>query len=178
MWKILQDKLTSKRWGQRETVRDTMDVRVQEDAKTGLGKGSEPLTGHVAAAKSLQSCPTLCYPIDGSPPGFPSLRFSRQEHWSGLPFPSPMHESEKSKWSRSVVSDSIDPMDCSPPGSSIHGIFQAKVLEWGYRSLNCSVLWRLHCPDLLNPGMATRLALGKEMRKKKQVASISSEEKL
>ena len=27
----------------------------------------------------------------------PSLGFSRQEHWSGLPFPSPMHESEKSK---------------------------------------------------------------------------------
>ena len=61
----------------------------------------------------------------------PSLRFSRQEHWSGLPFPSPVHESEKWKWSRSVVSDSSDPMDCSPPGSSIHGIFQAKVLEWG-----------------------------------------------
>ena len=36
----------------------------------------------------------------------PSLRFSTQEHWSGLPFPSPMHESEKSKWSHSVVSDS------------------------------------------------------------------------
>ena len=35
-----------------------------------------------------------------------SLGFSRQEHWSGLPFPSPMHESEKIKWSRSVVSDS------------------------------------------------------------------------
>ena len=34
----------------------------------------------------------------------PSLGFSRQEHWSGLPFPSPMHESEKWKWSRSVVS--------------------------------------------------------------------------
>ena len=48
-----------------------------------------------AAAKSLQSCPTLCDPIDGSPPGFPSLGFSRQEHWSGLPFPSPLHESEK-----------------------------------------------------------------------------------
>ena len=47
-----------------------------------------------AAAKSLQSCPTLCDPIDGSPPG-PSLGFSRQEHWSGLPLPSPMHESEK-----------------------------------------------------------------------------------
>ena len=36
----------------------------------------------------------------------PSLGFSRQEHWSGLPFPSPVHESEKWKWSRSVVSDS------------------------------------------------------------------------
>ena len=48
-----------------------------------------------AAAKSLQSCLTLCDPIDGSPPGSPSLGFSRQEHWSGLPFPSPMHESEK-----------------------------------------------------------------------------------
>ena len=43
-----------------------------------------------AAAKSRQSC--LCDPIDGSPP---SLGFSRQEHWSALPFPSPMHESEK-----------------------------------------------------------------------------------
>ena len=61
----------------------------------------------------------------------PSLGFSRQEHWSGLPFLSPMHESEKSKRNRSVVSDSSDPMDCSPPGSSIHGIFQARVLEWG-----------------------------------------------
>ena len=46
-------------------------------------------------AKSLQSCPTLCDPIDSSPPGFPVLGFSRQEHWSGLPFPSPVHESEK-----------------------------------------------------------------------------------
>ena len=36
----------------------------------------------------------------------PSMGFSRQEHWSGLPFPSPMHESGKLKWSRSVVSES------------------------------------------------------------------------
>ena len=60
----------------------------------------------------------------------PSLGLSRQEHWSGLPVPSPMHESEKRKWSCSVVSDSSDPMDCSLPGSSVHGIFQARVLEW------------------------------------------------
>ena len=82
-------------------------------------------------AKSLQSCPTLCDPIDGSHQAPPSLGFSRQEHWSGLPFPSPMHESEKWKWSRSVMSNSSDPMDYSPPGPSIHGIFQARVLEWG-----------------------------------------------
>ena len=47
------------------------------------------------AAKSLQLCPTLCDPTDGSPPGSTILGFFRQEHWSGLPFPSPMHESEK-----------------------------------------------------------------------------------
>ena len=48
-----------------------------------------------AAAKLLQWCPTLWDPIDSSPSGSPSLGFSRQEHWGGLPFPSPMHESEK-----------------------------------------------------------------------------------
>ena len=84
-----------------------------------------------AAAKSLQSCRTLCDPIDGSPPASLFLGFSRQEHWSGLPFPSPMHESEKWKWSHSVVSDPQRPHDCSLPGASVHGIFQARVLEWG-----------------------------------------------
>ena len=44
----------------------------------------------------------------------PSLGFSKQEHWSGLPFPSPMHESEKWKWSRSVVSDSSRPHGLQP----------------------------------------------------------------
>ena len=44
----------------------------------------------------------------------PSLGFSRQEHWSWLPFPSPMHESEKWKWSRSVVSDPQRPHGLQP----------------------------------------------------------------
>ena len=44
----------------------------------------------------------------------PSLGFSRQEHWSGLPFPSPVHESEKWKWSRSVVSYSSRPHGLQP----------------------------------------------------------------
>ena len=47
-----------------------------------------------AAAKSLQSCPTL-RPHRRQPTRLPSLGFSRQEQWSWLPFPSPMHESEK-----------------------------------------------------------------------------------
>ena len=60
-----------------------------------------------------------------------SLGFSRQEHWSGLPFPSPMHETEsESEVAQSCLTPS-DPMDCSLPGSSVHGIFQARVLEWG-----------------------------------------------
>ena len=44
----------------------------------------------------------------------PSLGLSRQEHWSGLPFPSPMHESEKWKWSHSVVSNSEQPHGLQP----------------------------------------------------------------
>ena len=46
-----------------------------------------------------------------------------------MPFPSPVHESE-SKVAQSCPTLS-DPMDCSLPGSSVHGIFQARVLEWG-----------------------------------------------
>ena len=59
----------------------------------------------VAAAKSLQLCLTLCNPRDGSPPGspVPGILQARTLEW--LPFPSPRHESEKWKWSRSVVSN-------------------------------------------------------------------------
>ena len=55
----------------------------------------------------------------------PSLGFSRQEHWSGLPLPSPMRESEVAQSCPTLS----DPMDCSLPGSSAHGIFQARGLE-------------------------------------------------
>ena len=61
----------------------------------------------------------------------PSLGFSRQEHWSGLPFPSPMHESENESEVAQSCPTLSNPMDCGPPGSSVHGIFQARVLEWG-----------------------------------------------
>ena len=184
-----------------------------------------------AAAKSLQSCPTLCDPTDSSSPGSPvpgilqartlewvaisfsnswkwkvkvkslscvrlfvtpwtaayqaplSMGFSRQEYWSGLPLPSPkmfrLVHNIPCCYVTSVMSDSVrphrwqptrlpcpwdspgqntgvgcyfllqcmkvksesevtqscltcsDPMDCSPPGSSVPGIFQARILEWG-----------------------------------------------
>ena len=60
----------------------------------------------------------------------PSLGLSRQEHWSGLPFPSPMKVKSESEVAQSCPT-LRDAMDCSLPGSSIHGIFQARVLEWG-----------------------------------------------
>ena len=52
----------------------------------------------------VQLCAT---PWTAAYQAFLSMGFSRQEHWSGLPFPSPMHESGKWKGSRSVVSDSV-----------------------------------------------------------------------
>ena len=70
----------------------------------------------------------------------PSLGFSRQEHWGGLPFPSPMHENEKWKWSRSVVSDSVRP----------HGLQPTRVLRpWDFPGKSTGVgchclLWGLN----------------------------------
>ena len=92
---------------------------------------AKDLHAAAAAAKSLQSCLTLCDPIDDSPQGSPSPGLSRQEHWSGLPFPFPMHESESESEVAQSCQTLSDPMVCSLPGSSVHGIFQARVMEWG-----------------------------------------------
>ena len=84
----------------------------------------------------------------------PSLGFSRQEHWSGLPFPSPMHESEKWKGSRSVLSDSSRPHGLQPtrllhpwdfPGKSTGvGCGRSKSLLFLVNSkLLCTLLLRL-----------------------------------
>ena len=67
-----------------------------------------------AATKSLQSYPTLCDPTDGSPPGSPVPGFSRQEHWSGLPFPSSLRESEVTQ-SCPTLSDPMDHSLQAPP---------------------------------------------------------------
>ena len=72
-----------------------------------------------------------------------SLGFSRQEHWSGLPFPSLMHESEKWKWSRSVVSDSSRPHGLQPTRLLRPWDSQAGVLEWGAIAFSYSVMQAL-----------------------------------
>ena len=63
-----------------------------------------------AAAKSLQLCPTLCDPIDGSPPGstIPGILQARTLKWVSIPF------SNAWKWSRSVVSDPQRPHGLQP----------------------------------------------------------------
>ena len=58
------------------------------------------------------------------------LGFSRQEHWSGLPFPSPIMKVKSESEVAQLCPTLRNPMDCSLPGSSVHGIFQARVLEW------------------------------------------------
>ena len=90
-----------------------------------------------AAAKSLQSCSTLCDPIDGSPPGFPvpGILQARRLEWVAVAFSDchcwcllfPVKVKVKVAQSCPTLSD---PMDYSPPGSSIHGSLQARRLEW------------------------------------------------
>ena len=84
-----------------------------------------------AAAKSLQSCPTLCDPIDSSPPGSHPWDSPGKNTGVGCHF---LLQCMKVK-SESEVTQSCptlsDPMGCSLPGSSVHGIFQARVPEWG-----------------------------------------------
>ena len=95
-----------------------------------------------------------------------SLGLSRQEHWSGLPFPSPMHESEKWKGSRSVVSNPQWPHGLQPtrllhlwnfPGRStgvgchclLHSIYARQTYLLDTKALNDLPLWDLCLFDLL-----------------------------
>ena len=86
-------------------------------------------TAAAAAAKLLQSCPTLCNPIDGSPPGSAIPGIHPGNTGVGCHF---LLQYMKLK-SESEVARCLtlsNPMDCSLSGSSTHGIFQASVLEW------------------------------------------------
>ena len=84
-----------------------------------------------AAAKSFQSCLTLCDPIDGTPPGSPVPGILQANTGVGCHF---FLQCMKVKSEREVAQSCptlSDLMDCSLSGSSVHGIFQARVLEWG-----------------------------------------------
>ena len=83
---------------------------------------------YAAAAKLLQSCPTLCDPIDSSPPGssVPGILQARILEWVSISFSNAcMHA--KSLQSCPTL---CNPMDSSPPGSSVQGILEARILEW------------------------------------------------
>ena len=84
-----------------------------------------------AAAKSLQSCLTLCHPMDGSPPGSPVPGILQARTRVGCHF---LLQCMKVK-SGSEVAQSCptlsNAMDCGLPGFSVHGILQARMLEWG-----------------------------------------------
>ena len=85
-----------------------------------------------AAAKSLptqHSCPTLCDPMDGSPPGssVPGILQARILEWVAISFSSNARMHAKSLQSYPTL---CDPMDSSPPSSSVHRILQARILEW------------------------------------------------
>jgi len=116
------------KWAQQVSARQRINQREREKERMTRGPKSLVERGYFISrnvglyifckmiTQPLQSllllsrfnCVRLCAtPETAAHQAPPSLGFSRQEHWSGLPFPSPMQESEKWKWSRSVMSDSL-----------------------------------------------------------------------
>ena len=115
-----------------------------------------------AAAKSLQLCPTLCDPRDGSPPGspFPGILQERTLEWVAVCF------SNAWKWSHSVMSDSSRPPGLQPtrlicpwdfPGKSTgvvcHCLPKARVSKKKNAHMIMSVFW-------LTPYNSSTLPLG------------------
>ena len=78
-------------------------------------------------SKLLQSCPTLYDPIDGSPPGspIPGILQARTLEWVAISFSSFPLKLEEVRVQYTQAKSYLtlcDLMDCSPPGSSVHGI--------------------------------------------------------
>ena len=96
-------------------------------------------------AKSLQSCPTLCDPIDGSPPRLPrSWDSPGKKSGVGCHFLLQCMKVKRESEVAQLCPTLSNPMDCSLPGSSVRGIFQARVLEWGAIAFSASHLIVLH----------------------------------
>ena len=102
-----------------------------------------------AAAKSLQSCPTLCNPIEGSPPGSPGLLSKHSQ----ISFPQALTISNlfsSLKGSAAAAAKLLqscptlcDPIEGSPPGSPVPGILQARTLEWVAISSSSAWKWKV-----------------------------------
>ena len=109
----------------------TADGDWSHEIKRHLLLGRKVMTKLLLLLLSLFSCVRFCAtPQMAAHQAPPPLGFSRQEYWSGLPFPSPMHESEKWKWSRSVVSNSSRP----------HGLQPTRLLcPWDFPGKNTGV---------------------------------------
>ena len=110
-----------KQWKQRQTISSWAPKSPQTVTATIKRKDTHCKTSFdktAAAAKLLLShfsrVQLSVTPETAAHQAPPSLGFSRQEHWSGLPFPSPMHEYEKCKWSSSVKPNPQRPHGLQP----------------------------------------------------------------
>ena len=118
-----------KQWKQGQTLFSWAQKSLQVvTASMTLLLGRKAMTNLLLLLRRFSHVRLSATPLTAAHQAPPSLGLSRQEHWSGLPFPSLMHESESEV--AQLCLTLRYPMDCSLPGSSIHGIFQARVLEW------------------------------------------------
>ena len=106
--------------------------------------GCENWTIKKAAAKSLQSCPTLCGPIDGRPPGspIPGILQARTLEWVAISFSNARKGKGKVK-SFSCVRPSVTPLTAAYQAPPVYGIFQARVLEWGAIAFSLTLLYNV-----------------------------------
>ena len=96
----------------------------------GVGEDLRVSCTAAAAAESLQSCLTLCDPIDGSPPGSAVPGILQARTGVGFHFLLQCMKVKSESEVAQLYPTLHDLMDCSLPAFSIHGIFQARVLEW------------------------------------------------
>ena len=95
-----------------------------------------------AAAKPLQSCQTLCDPIDRQPTRLPRPWDSPGKNTGvGCHFLLQCMKVKNESEVAQLCPTLRDPMDCSLPGSSAYGIFQARVLEWGANAFSEAIVY-------------------------------------
>ena len=118
------------RWKLRKSTKSKWKQDKESNWWIRLEKIWKDKTAAAAAAKSLQSCLTLCDPLDGSPPGspVPGILQARTLEWVAISFSSTWKWKVKVK-SLSRVRPSATPWTAAFQAPPIHGIFQARVLE-------------------------------------------------